>query len=314
MRLLDGYLKSLKPLEIEEPIDVWVHRPLAYLLALGLYPTPVSPNAVTVLSILCGCTACYAMVVPFPHHMVVAGLLIFLSAVADCADGQLARMRKTSSAFGRMLDGSADLIVSVAIVAGGFYAVVFRKHAGNPIEMAVWAALVVLTAVSGSWHTSGYDFYKNLFLRLTHPGKNEGEDLATATRRRQEQTAKESWFMRCVWVMYLFYVDSQHKFERWFDPYAPLRIGSLPPFDEGRAALYRQHAGGAMRLWRSLFGFGSMVFGFAVFTAFDALEIYIVLRGIGQNLLYLGYLRPLQQRSSKAAFAAMGIEPNAPAL
>ena len=31
MRLLDGYLKSLKPLDIEEPIDVWVHRPLAYL-------------------------------------------------------------------------------------------------------------------------------------------------------------------------------------------------------------------------------------------------------------------------------------------
>jgi hypothetical protein len=308
MSLLDGYLKSLKPLEIEEPIDVWVHRPLAYLLALGLYPTPVSPNAVTFFSILCGLAAGGAMVLQFPHHMMMAGLFIFLSAVVDCADGQLARMRRTSSPFGRMLDGAADAIVSAVIVAGGAV-VVLRQHASSIVEMGVFGLLVVLTAVTGSFHTGGYDFYKNLFLRLTNPKYQEGEDLVTATRRRQTQATEESWWIRQVWAIYLYYIESHDKFGRWFDPYSARRINALPPFDEARATIYREHAGAAMRLWRSFFGFGSMVFGFAIFTAFDALDWYVVVRGIGLNVIYVGVLRPMQRKASRNAFAAMGLDP-----
>ena len=40
--------------QVEEPIDVYVHRPLAYLLTRALFPLPVSPDAVTLLSILAG--------------------------------------------------------------------------------------------------------------------------------------------------------------------------------------------------------------------------------------------------------------------
>ena len=308
MSLLDDYLKTLKPLDVEEPIDVWIHRPLAYLLALALYPTRVSPNAVTVLSILCGCAALVSMVVPFPRHMLIAGMFIFLSAVVDCADGQLARMRKTSSAFGRMLDGAADAIVSFVIVAGGAWVIV-RSHSSNVLEMAIYVGLVVLTAVTGSFHTGGYDFYKNLFLRLTNSKYQEGEDLVTATRRRNDQTREESWLMKCVWGLYLYYIESHDRFGRWFDPYSERRLNSLPAYDEARAALYRRHSGGAMRLWRSLFGFGSMVFGFAFFTAIDALDVYVIVRGIGLNLLYIGFLRPLQQKASKNAFAAMALQP-----
>lgn len=311
MSLLDKYLKSLKPLEVEEPIDVWVHRPLAFLLATVLYPTPVSPNAVTVFSIICGIAAGAAMVLPFEHHLLVGGLFIFLSAVVDCADGQLARMRKTSSPFGRMLDGAADAIVSVVIVAGGGW-VVIRAHTGNWAELAVWSALVVLTAVTGSFHTGGYDFYKNLFLRLTNAKYQEGEDLVTATRRRSEQATEESWLIRQVWGLYLYYIESHDNFGRWFDPYSERKINSLPAFDAERARLYTEHAGSTMRLWRSFFGFGSMVFGFALFTALDKLEVYLILRGVGLNLLYLGYLRPAQQRASKNAFAAMGITISSP--
>ncbi|HEX7450981.1 MAG TPA: hypothetical protein VF294_01775, partial [Polyangiaceae bacterium] len=38
-RFWDAYFRSLKPLEVEEPIDVWVHRPPAYVLARILMPT-----------------------------------------------------------------------------------------------------------------------------------------------------------------------------------------------------------------------------------------------------------------------------------
>lgn len=309
MTLLDGYKKSLKPLEVEEPIDVFVHRPLAYLLALALYPTPVSPNAVTLFSIVCGLVAGICLVQRgIPHHMAYAGLFIFLSAVVDCADGQLARMRKTSSNFGRMLDGLADAVVSIVIVAGGAVEVL-RDHSNSRLEMTLFGALIVLTAWTGSLHTASYDHYKNLFLRLTNERYQEGEDMVAAKARRAAEAENETLFRRFVWWIYLSYFTSQDRYGLWYDPYTTRRINSLPPYDAERARVFREHNGATMRVWRGLFGFGSMVFEFALFAALDALDWYLILRGIGLNLIYFGWLMPRQRKASRDAFAAMGLEP-----
>src|SRR5512145_1252587 len=199
MSLLDDYKKSLKPLDVEEPIDVWVHRPLAYLLARVLYPTPVSPNAVTAFSIVCGIIAGICLVyTAIPHRMPLAGLFIFLSAVVDCADGQLARMRKTSSNFGRMLDGMADGVVTTVIVAGGAVEIL-RDHAGSWSEQVVYIVLILVSAWTGTLHTASYDHYKNLFLRVTNEKYQEGEDMVTALARRQQEKAKETPFFGFVW-------------------------------------------------------------------------------------------------------------------
>jgi hypothetical protein len=117
--------------------------------------------------------------------------------------------------------------------------------------------------------------------------------------------------MKRVWWIYLYYIESHDNFGKWFDPFSARRINALPPYDENRAAIYRKYAGTSMMWWRSFFGFGSMIFQFAVFTALDALDWFVVLRGIGMNLFYIGYLRPLQRKASKKAFEAMGIDPSA---
>ena len=174
MKFWEGYWKSLKPLEVEEPIDVWVHRPLAYLLARAALPLPVSPNAITMMSIALGLASAYAMIAAFPQHLWLAGVALFSSAVFDCADGQLARLRGTSSAFGRMLDGVADLVVSTAAVGGGTY-ILFREFSPPLWQGGVAVALALVTIVTGSFHTSSYDHYKNVFLRLTHAKYQEGE-------------------------------------------------------------------------------------------------------------------------------------------
>src|SRR6187402_2063586 len=128
MGFWDAYFRSLKPLEVEEPIDVWVHRPPAYVLAKILLPTPVSPNLVTFGSIFMSFAAGAAIFVAFPWHLQLAGLLIFGAAVLDCCDGQLARLRKSSSAFGRMLDGVADTVVSGVVVGGAAWLVLSKYH------------------------------------------------------------------------------------------------------------------------------------------------------------------------------------------
>jgi hypothetical protein len=309
MSLLDGYKKSLKPLDVEEPIDVFVHRPLAYLLALALYPTPVSPNAVTIFSIVCGVIAGVCLVDRgIPHHMALGGLFIFLSAVVDCADGQLARMRKTSSNFGRMLDGMADAVVSVVIVACGSVEVL-RDHSDSWQSLALVVGLIVLAAWTGTLHTASYDHYKNLFLRVTNEKYQEGEDMVTALARRQAQKSEETLFLKFVWWVYLSYFTSQDRFGLWFDPYTTRRINALPAYDPERARIFRQHNIAAMRVWRGLFGVGTMIFGFAVFAAIDALDWYLVLRGFGLNLLFFGWLMPRQRCASREGFAAIGVVP-----
>lgn len=303
-----GYWKSLKPLDVEEPIDVWVHRPIAYVLARSLMPTPISPNLVTFCSIILGSIAGASFVSHYPGHLQVGGLALFASAVFDCADGQLARMRGTSSRFGRMLDGVADLVVTVAAV-GGATAYLWQTHT-HPLwlRLAMMAAIVA-TVVTGSFHTSMYDHYKNVFLRMTTPGFREGEDYESALERYHARPASEfGFFARLAWPIYLFYVKSQTDYVRGFDPYTATRIERLPAFDERRADIYRRHAGAVMRVWRSWFGFGSLVFGIAAAATFNVLEIYLVARLVLLNAVFYGYLRPAQGCASKDAFDEMGVD------
>ncbi len=305
-RLFEGYWASLKPLEVEEPVDVWIHRPLAYLLARFLLPTKISPNVVTVGSIFLGLSALVAMLADFPHHMPVAGICIFLSAVADCADGQLARLRGTSSALGRMLDGAADFIVSISVVGGGA-CVVLQNHSKSVTEFLLFATAVALTGVTGSFHTASYDHYKNLFLRFTHPKYQEGEDLETARARHSEASTRQSIWVRMAWPIYLFYLKSQVDFIHGYDPHTTCHLNSMPPYAPERAAIYAKYNAPLMRQWKMWFGFGSLTFGLAIATATNLLGVYLILRGIWLNLWYFAYMMPQQRKASLKAFSEMGI-------
>jgi len=305
-RFWAGYWKSLKPLEVEEPIDVWVHRPLAYVLAKALLKTPVSPNLVTLISIAFGIATGAAMLLEFPGHLPIAGLCLFLSAIFDCADGQLARMRGTSSVFGRMLDGVADLVVAIAAVGGSIW-VIWSKY-----NQPTWLGLVVLglcvtTAVTGSFHTGMYDQFKNVFLRLTSERYTEGESYARARARYESGHNRDSLAARLAWPVYLFYTKNQEKVVRGFDPFTPTRFELLPAYNPEHAAIYRAEAGQLMRIWRHWFGFGSLVFGIAVCVALNVIEWYMLARLVGMNALFYGYLRPAQRRASQAAFERMGV-------
>jgi phosphatidylglycerophosphate synthase len=300
------YKKTLKPLDVEEPIDVWVHRPLAYVLTKLLYPTPISPNAVTLISIAFGVAGGAFLFTSSPWHMQIAAVCIFLSAIFDCADGQLARMRGTSSPLGRMLDGAADLVVSVVAVGGGCFAV-WSKFNDTWWMGAAALALCAATAVTGSFHTGMYDHFKNVFLHFTNARYREAEDYETALSRYKEKRSSGALLIRAAWYPYLFYVKSQADYAARFDPYTSSMFSRFPEYDETRGRIYRKHAERPMRMFRAFFGFGSLVFGITLFTFIDLLEVYMVVRLVLQNAVFYGYLRPAQRRASREAFAEMGV-------
>jgi CDP-diacylglycerol--serine O-phosphatidyltransferase len=90
------------------------------------------PNAVTCLNLLCGCLALTNI---FAGRLEVGAWFVAAAALADFADGLLARALRVSSAIGKDLDSLADM-VSFGVVPG---AILFKLLITN--EPADGAAL-----------------------------------------------------------------------------------------------------------------------------------------------------------------------------
>jgi len=72
------------------------------------------PNKLTVLRIIFVPFMIAALLIPFPHHVLVAGLIFGAASVTDCLDGQIARKRNLITSFGKFADPLADKILVIA--------------------------------------------------------------------------------------------------------------------------------------------------------------------------------------------------------
>jgi phosphatidylglycerophosphate synthase len=112
----DIYRRTRKPNDI-----LWnrfVARPLAAVVVVPLARTSITPNQVTVLTLpvfLAG--AALLAILPSWGALVAGAAIIELSYVLDCADGQLARLKGTSSPVGAHLDFLMDELKAFTLIA-----------------------------------------------------------------------------------------------------------------------------------------------------------------------------------------------------
>jgi phosphatidylglycerophosphate synthase len=302
-----GYWQSLKSVEVEEPVDLYVHRPLAYVLARSLLHTPVSPNLITLLSLGVGVYGAYLVTQSFPHHFQWAALCCFIATVLDCADGQLARLRKTSSVIGRMLDGTTDVVVSGSVLLAVTY-VMFQRYVTTWWHGALAIALTVVMIISTSVQTTLFDHYKTIYMKVTVPGFKEAESYAVA-RRNRDQQQNLSLFMRFNWWMYLNFVGNQGAAVKRFDPDTVTEFSLLGDYDERRVPPFREQAWPMMRLWKRYFGWGSLQICITLSLLLEIPEYYILLRVTLYNLAFYGPLRAYQRVASRRTMAAIGLRP-----
>jgi phosphatidylglycerophosphate synthase len=89
-----------------------------------LYPTPITPNQITFLSLVFGLLSAGLYVSGRPDALVWGAVFLYGKVFLDNVDGNLARVRGTSSRFGRFLDSLADFLVTVLVYIGiSFYLV-----------------------------------------------------------------------------------------------------------------------------------------------------------------------------------------------
>jgi hypothetical protein len=262
--------QTFKPRDVEELVDFYVHRRAAAVLVKVLAPTPITPNQVTVLSGLVAILAGLVLATSTPSRPwqpVLAAAIFFLSIVLDCADGQLARLRRQSSFAGRALDGYTDVVSITSIMVGHLF---WLLNHGCPFwvtQVVGWSA-----GLSFKWHAHTYDHIKNLYLFNTAPPGSSDipsfpsyEDIE---REREEHARNGRWFSALLCRGFRHFTESQR---RGIDD----RIGlGLPQMQtDAERALYREHFRGFMRLW-TFNGVGTHLALYVVMTALAPLYPY----------------------------------------
>ena len=204
--LFTEYKNSLKSIEIEEILDLIFYRPLAFLFVKTIYKTRLTPNQITGLALVFGLIADLFYAFGTHFYLILAALFLIVYDVLDCADGQLARLKKNGTPVGRIIDGIADYIVTIFAYIG--IGVGFAASSEN--IMFFWI-LVISAGLSNAFHAISVDYFRNRFLDITQERSNVLQDgLAEFKEEYRLLSEKQGkYFQKIIIKLFLRYSSVQ---------------------------------------------------------------------------------------------------------
>lgn len=217
MTLREEYKASLKSMDTEEHIDLFFYRPLGFLWAKLFARLGITPNWVTIASIILGVAGgilLYYGAQPLLWLNYVGIFLIIWANTYDSADGQLARLTKQYSRLGRILDGVSGDLWFFAI----YFALVFRElHYGDAMtgdwfashSWVIWV-MAIVAGLSHAKQAAGADYYRQFHLYFLK-GK-DGSELDSSNQLREEYNAvpwRGNVFKKITMLVYLGYTAQQ---------------------------------------------------------------------------------------------------------
>jgi phosphatidylglycerophosphate synthase len=173
----DIYRRTRKPHDI-----IWnrlVARPLAAVLVVPLARTGITPNQVTFATLpvfLAG--AALLALLPGWGALVGGAAIIELSYVLDCADGQLARLKNTSSPVGAHLDFLMDELKAFALVAAIAVRLWMPAHDPRWLIEGLAGLVVVAAAISLTTFVRRPEYAAATGAAVSHGTGDYGEGFA----------------------------------------------------------------------------------------------------------------------------------------
>lgn len=302
---LPPFMEVIKSRDVEDPIGLWLHRPLAYGLVAAVHRTPLTPNQVTLLSMLAGVIAGVLWLIGSPTLMLVGGVLLWSSAFLDAVDGLLARTKQMHSELGRALDGSADMVVAIVTVLAAFYHIWIKHHLWWHLPLMVVA---MVTAVAQIYL---YDFYKESYLNSLKPGWDGLTRALVDTTARLDKARAEgaSWLARFAWGSYVGMLTSQDRLRHLTNPLGR-RDNVRFTVNEETIRIYRRHNYWPMQLW-AMVSLCPHTYIMSSCAMFDRLDLYLWFRIVVGNAIFA--LAIIWQRIATARtlrdFAGVGAPP-----
>lgn len=159
-KLWREYRALLKPLAIEGAPDLFVFRPVAFILVQALKKFPITPNQVSFSAIGTGLLCGVFLALGTRRSFLLAGLFYLLTVVLDCADGMLARLKKSGTPLGRVVDGFIDYSNGLAAMIG---LGIGTSRMGLDLPLGPWGC-VALAGASMALHCAVVDYFRGQYM------------------------------------------------------------------------------------------------------------------------------------------------------
>jgi 1L-myo-inositol 1-phosphate cytidylyltransferase / CDP-L-myo-inositol myo-inositolphosphotransferase len=124
-------------------VNRYFNRPVGRILSKLLVHTAVTPNQVSVLSVIIGLISAALFAVGTAGTALAGALCLQLSAIVDCVDGDLARALFKQSRLGKWLDIGGDQVVHIAVFLGLGYGLSRSGSAAPVVGLGIAAAVGV---------------------------------------------------------------------------------------------------------------------------------------------------------------------------
>jgi len=163
------YQSTLKSSDTEEPLDLWIYRPLGFYTALLAAKCHITPNMITIASIIIGAAAGVLFYFNDLALNIIGMILLVTANLFDSADGQLARLTDNKTKLGRILDGVAGNIWFVII-----YVAILLRTLNTGFYGLTDASLWLIVAAAGFFHVqqaASSDYYRNIHLYFMNRGR-----------------------------------------------------------------------------------------------------------------------------------------------
>ena len=242
-----------------------------------LYPTPVTPNQITVLSLIFGLASAGFYVSGVPNALVWGAVFLYGKVFLDNVDGNLARVRGTTSRFGRFLDSLTDFGVTVLVYIA--VTVVLVRTTGAP-EYWVLGLLGLLTCFMQS---TFFVFYLvNYTSRVGSYEKNRVDESVTEEDRANAEGA-DPWDLR-LQILFVWVYGWQDKMVEQLDALCR-RLARVPDDEEANWYSDKNFLAGISPL--CLCTNNIML---VIFSLLGQLELFLILLISFMNLYGLGLL------------------------
>lgn len=259
MSILNQYKSSLKVTEAEELVDLVFFRPLAFLLVKIISLTSVTPNQLTFFSMASGIIAGVLISNAVSEPVIAGSLFIILWAVLDCADGQLARLKKNGTPFGRLLDGIADYVSNLAIFIG-----IYFWGLSNLEFKGLWFVIIITILLYAAQEVL-VDYYRSEYISNYSGKSNFVENEISEFQKEYNSIKNQSGqlFKKLILSLYLNYSVLQNSKGKEKTEKVPI------PSDK-----YIKANKNIIRLW-NLNGTSTHSFILIFFTLFNRLDLYL---------------------------------------
>ena len=132
--------------------SVFVLRRISKILTALAVKIGATPNQVTIASFAIGLYAAYLFALGDTWSLIVGAILLQVSIIVDCVDGEIARYNRKFSELGAWLDAISDRVKEYAVFLGLAYGA-FVQNGQN-----LWLLAAILMTLQTFRHLSDYNF------------------------------------------------------------------------------------------------------------------------------------------------------------